>query len=175
MTKVTGIRIRYLRVADLPSIEGFEHPEVQNPKDIRPLYWARGMPYELYDDFGMLREAVETVSRKGGACCNPFESYAIAQEKNYRIVGFAVTGGLYIYTRLEGRNVLAPDVHYAYVHPDYRRMGIGTAMVEKLLQHHEFLMMAPVSLLGKKLVKSLTKTYGHPESAASVILRRQKN
>ncbi|MBI2547174.1 MAG: GNAT family N-acetyltransferase [Candidatus Aenigmarchaeota archaeon] len=161
---VAGIKVRYLRVRDLLSLDGFTSPEVQKPE--RRLRTLGNRPYELYYDFEMLRETVMTAKTdesNGELHNDPHESYSIAKNGSKELVGFASTGGIMSDIVIEGRYRKIPDVHYVDVHPEYRGRGIGTALVEKLLQHHTFLTLSSVSYLGDTLTSKLLHVYGHPE------------
>ncbi len=161
VTKVPGIELRHLGVTQLPTLEGFRHPEVQIKKE---QFYSLARKYELSENFDKLNECIASTVGEGKNLENdPGETYAIALNRAGEVVGFAYTGGTNMSTVIEGRRRDIPDIHYAYVHPEYRSRGIGTAMCEKLLQHHTFLRVDGVSYLGEKLASKMLMRYGHPE------------
>ncbi len=160
VTKISGIKIRHLQVIDLPSLRDFKHPEVRRPEIV---YGFTGLKHELYEDFGLLDDAVNNAVSDAELKNDPLETYSVAVNKSGEVVGFALTGGTMMYTVMEGRSRKIPDIHYVYVHPDYRKKGIGMAMCETLMHHHTFLRVSGVSELGSALADKLIKNYGHPE------------
>ncbi|HLC39916.1 MAG TPA: GNAT family N-acetyltransferase [archaeon] len=159
-THVPGIAVRYLRRTNLYRIRDFQAPKLPKFPESELL---KNRGYEMYYDAESFKNDIESAIRKNRPENNPMEGYAIATNEKGEIIGFALTGGVIAFAKIEGRYRRIPDVHYVYCHPDYRRQGIGTALVEKLLQHHTFLEISGASYLGEKFTKKLLKLYGHAE------------
>lgn len=156
--QLKGVSFSYFKPSEIAALGDFKTPPLPEGYKGEPGLW----------DFETFRGHVKSVPRTD----DRHRGYSVAQSPE-GVLGYALSGIAILYACFGKRPVEIPDI-FAYVHPDYRRRGIGTRLIEELLPHHPLLQLSPTTFPASVLAHKLLVKWGLPGWESEKIIRKRR-